>query len=256
MIQGPIDDTDGLYVPSTTTGDLFRKHLFSVTSKLIMIPPFLALLAPKHAQDERASRYIIPDRQITFDGSLLQLVCRNCYSTSNTYPVSDVFYTCYKCNEAESSSENDFITPYLCGKCLCAFHNQLNEKSLGEHKAKLMHVGKDKMNLFAVICVENSHHTAFVKCHRKNGVDQWLLFEYTRDAEDDDKIIPCVSLVNDFDQWLTAAKDHPTFLQEIDKTLKRTNSDAANSNDDIKQKMSLFYSGILYFYERSADNCQ
>lgn len=242
-----------MYVLSTTTGSLLRKNLFSKTSKLITVPPFLVLLAPKHSHNERSFCYIVPDQQITFDNSILQLICRSCYSTNNQFQVSDDFYTCHRCNEIECLSESQLITPYLCGKCLSLFHNKLSRRSLREHNAKRITVGKEKMNLFAVICAENSEHTAFVKCHRKDGGHQWLAFEYILDDEneDEDIIVPCISLVHNFDDWLIAAENNPKFFERMERTLKQNKQETSSLDEDFRRKVRVFRRGILYFYERS-----
>lgn len=253
MIEGPIYDTDGSYVLSTTTGTLFRKHLFSTTSKLITIPPFLILLAPKHSHTERSSRYIVPDRTITLDDSIVQLTCYKCLADENPVQVSKDFYVCQECCQTESLSTDDLIAPYLCSHCITSFHSHPTKNVLLRHRPKKIKMEEEKMNLFAVICVENSHHTFFVKCHQNDGTEKWLVFEYIRDTNDDGTTVPCVTLVDQFDQWLIAAEKTPNFFKDLEKAATIANQSATNLNDDIRQKMRLFRRGVLYFYERSGD---
>ncbi|CAF4124222.1 unnamed protein product, partial [Adineta steineri] len=110
-------------LPSTNIASIFRNSLSEIPAKLATIPPFLVLVAPRHTRSQRSYRYIIPDREITLDNSIVQLVCLKCQKTNHDPETSKDFYFCNECHEKESATvTTDATITCYCTNCLSDMH--------------------------------------------------------------------------------------------------------------------------------------
>ncbi|CAF4690601.1 unnamed protein product, partial [Rotaria magnacalcarata] len=200
---------------STNIATIFLNSLSEIPAKLATIPPFLILVAPRHTRSQRSYRYIIPDRQIALDNKIVQLVCLKCQLTNHNSDRANDFYSCESCFARESPSlitpETDAKIVCYCSTCLSELHRDLG-KELINHNARRIPVEQHKLNLFAVLCIEVAHYVAFVKCQKQQEQHEWLFFDSMSDRIHNEKNIPLVDRVPDFEKWIeTAGKDNYFF---------------------------------------------
>ena len=230
---------------------IFRNSLREVPVKLATIPPFLVLVAPRHGHAQRSYRYIVPDRQIRFDNDMIQFVCRQCGKTNDRQGASDEFLSCDICCSEDSVSPNsspiDAAIRCYCRKCLEILHKSPDRKQLYNHKLKKIEADKYSLDLFAVLCIETSHYVAFVKCPKTNGEHEWLFFDSMSDRTNDDKNIPCVSKVPDFDPWIKETENQ-RFFNDLDRRRNAFGSTAQKFSDVEIRMIRLFRDGAFFFY--------
>jgi ubiquitin thioesterase CYLD len=254
-------DANPQNLPSTKIASIFRNSLSEIPAKLATIPPFLILVAPRHTRSQRSYRYIIPDRQITLDNKIVQLVCLKCKQTNHDSEQSREFYFCNECYLKESSpsstSPTDTTVVCFCSSCLSELHGKLPEKIRCEHNIKPMKTISYKLNLFAVLCIETSHYVAFVKCHKPDHQHEWIFFDSMSDRILNEKNVSCVTSVPNFDRWIDdAEKNEDFFFEELDRRRKQGRPTSHTFNEDGMRQLRLFRDGAFFFYENSAVNYQ
>ena len=244
-------DANPAQLLSITIERIFRNSLREAPAKLATIPPFLVLVAPRHGHARRSYRYIVPDRQITLDSGMIQLVCRKCGTTNDRQGASDEFFSCNVCFSEDSASSKsspvDGSIQCYCTKCLEDLHRSVHRKHLPDHKPKKIRDEKHTLDLFAVLCIETCHYVAFVKCQRKDGGHEWLFFDSMSDRINDDKNIPCVSTVPDFDRWLSDAEGS-YFFEDLDRRRQESRPTSQKFSDEEIRKIRLFRDGAFFFY--------
>ena len=242
---------------STTVGDIFRKSLKEIGVKLATIPPFLILVAPRHGRAERSYPYIIPDRQITLDQNILQLVCVECQKTNGNPEQARDFYFCQECYRQRSPPmPTDSIVICYCDACLQKLHVSMPEQELIDyHQPKPMKDIRYKLNLSAVLCIGTNHYVAFVKCRNQDQKDEWLFFDGTGDRMYKNNK-PSVSSVPNFNQWIDEASKDENVFKSIDRRLKSGISIAEEFNQGEMRQMRLFRTGVFFFYENADANYQ
>ncbi|CAF1431148.1 unnamed protein product [Adineta steineri] len=237
-------------LPSTNIASIFRNSLSEIPAKLATIPPFLVLVAPRHTRSQRSYRYIIPDREITLDNSIVQLVCLKCQKTNHDPEISGEFYFCNECHEGESATvTTDAIITCYCTNCLSDMHKNL-VRSIHTHHTKRVSSDKTKLNLFAVLCIETSHYVAFVKCQERSQFrHEWLFFDSMSDRMYDEQNVPLVDSVSEFDRWIDdAEKGKDDFFNWLDDRRGRK-----QPTSNIRQ-LRLFRDGAFFFYENTNMN--
>jgi ubiquitin thioesterase CYLD len=245
---------------STNIASIFCNSLAEVSVKLATIPPFLVLVAPRHTRSQRSYPYIIPDRQISLDNNVVQLVCCKCKKTNHGLENQYEFYSCSKCvlkysSLLRSPSTDTTITCY-CQGCQKELHDRLSEAERLEHSPKKINTDKHKLNLFAVLCIEICHYVAFVKCKKQNQQHEWLFFDSTNDRVGDEKNVPLVDRVPNFDQWINEAENDQDFFKKLDERRKLTRPTSQTFDENSMRQLRLFRDGAFFFYENSNVNYQ
>jgi len=254
-------DANPQNLSSTNIASIFRNSLTEIPAKLATIPPFLVLVAPRHARSQRSYRYIIPDHQITLDNKMVQLVCLNCKQTNHDSEQLRDFYYCNDCYSKESSSistpPTDTTVICYCARCLRELHKQLpKDKLLHEHSKPKQLKTIAKLNLFAVLCIETSHYVAFVKCHKPDEQHEWIFFDSMSDRINNEKNVPCVTRVPDFDRWIEIAEQDQYYFEDLHRRQKEGRLTSRKFNESEMRQLRLFRDGAFFFYENSAVNHQ
>lgn len=251
-------DTNPNNLHSTTIGNIFRNSLKEVGVKLATIPPFLILTTPRHGRAEHYYPYIIPDRQITLDQDILQLVCIECQKTNGDPEQSQGFYFCQECyRERPPTISTENIVICYCGACLRKLHAITPYQERVDHQPKRMKDVRYKMNLSAVLCIETSHYVAFVKCRNQDQhqQDEWLFFDSMSDRVNE-KNIPCVSRAPNFNRWIDEASEDDYVFKNIDRRLKSGIPRTQEFTEDEMRQVRLFRDGAFFFYEDANANYQ
>jgi hypothetical protein len=244
---------------ATNIASIFRNSLSEVPAKLATIPPFLVLVAPRHARSKRSYPYIIPDRQITLDNNIVQLVCLKCNKTNHDPATSRDFYSCDGCYSEESSLTTSTINAtvaFYCASCIATLHTWLR-KELPTHQTKRIEINKHKLNLFAVLCIEVCHSVAFVKCQNRSQQEhEWLFFDSMSDRIHNEKNVPRVDRVPDFDKWIDQAERDKSFFKNLDKRRNRGGPTSQTFNENEMRQLRLFRDGAFFFYENISESYQ
>ena len=256
FLIGEMFDANPQKLHSTTIGDIFRNSLKEIGVKLATIPPFLILVAPRHGRAARSYPYITPDRQITLDQNILQLVCIECQKTNGNPEQSRDFYFCQECyRQRSSSTSTDNIVICYCDACLQKLHTSTPKKELIDHQPRQMKDVRCKLNLSAVLCIETSHYVAFVKCRNQDQQDEWLFFDSMSDRVNE-KNIPRVSDVPNFNRWIDDASKDENVFKSIDRRLSSGKPTAREFSEDEMRQVRLFRDGAFFFYENADANYQ
>ena len=233
--------------PFTNIAGIFRNSLSEIPAKLATIPPVLILVAPRHTRTERSYRYIIPDLQITLNDEILQLVCQKCGKTNSDPNDKNNFYCCYECPSKNSTAS--LTDAFVISRCFtCTDEKHDSDELRSTHQVKQMK-NIAKLNLFAVLCIERCHYVAFVKCRKPNNEYEWLFFDSMSDRIANEKNVPCVSRVPDFEQWINDAKQDGYFFQDIDRRRSSGKPLAREFVGSEMWKLRLFRDGAFFFYE-------
>jgi ubiquitin thioesterase CYLD len=244
---------------STKIASIFRNSLVEIKAKLATIPPVLILMAPRHARSQRSYRYIIPDREITLDNEMVQLVCLKCKQTNHDSNQPIDFFFCNECYSKKPPSSpipsTDANIICYCSRCLMELHRDLPENIRYKHDLKKMK-NITKLKLFAVLCIETSHYVAFVKCHKSNQKDQWMFFDSMSDRIHNEINVPCVSSVADFDQWIQGAEDDTYYFEDLDKRRSQGKPTSQVFNEFEMRRLRLFRDGAFFFYENPVADYQ
>jgi ubiquitin thioesterase CYLD len=245
---------------STNIASIFCNSLAEVSVKLATIPPFLVLVAPRHTRSQRSYPYIIPDRQISLDNNVVQLVCCKCKKTKHSLENQYEFYSCSECDLKYSSSltspSTDATITCYCQGCQNKLHAQLSEAERLTHPLKKINTDKHKLNLFAVLCIETSHYVAFVKCKKQNQEHEWLFFDSMSDRVGDETNVPLVDGVPNFDQWIEQAENDQDFFKKLDERRSRAKPTSQTFDENGMRQLRLFRDGAFFFYENSNVNYQ
>jgi hypothetical protein len=240
-------------LPSTNIASIFRNSLVEIQAKLATIPPFLVLVAPRHARSQRSYRYIIPDREIILDHKIVQLVCVKCKKPNHDSEQAREFYFCEQCYSNDSSllpaPQTDATAICYCDGCLTDLHQRLSNEERTEHLPKQMKNITYKLNLFAVLCIEMCHYVAFVKCHKPDQQHDWIFFDSMSDRFENEKNIPCVSRLYNFDRWIATAEKDKNFFEDLDRRRQNGKPTSQEFNEDEMRQLRLFRDGAFFFYE-------
>jgi hypothetical protein len=246
-------DANSERLRSTSIASIFRNSLVEIQVKLATIPPFLVLVAPRHSRSQRSYHYIIPDREIILDHKIVQLVCVKCKKPNHDSEQAREFYFCEQCYSNDSSSlsasTTDATVTCYCHDCLEKLHKKLSRADVLEHHPKQMKNITYKLNLFAVLCIEMCHYVAFVKCHKPDQQHEWIFFDSMSDRVQNEKNIPCVSRLYNFDRWIDTAEKDKYFFEDLDRRRQNGKPTSQEFNEDEMRQLRLFRDGAFFFYE-------
>ncbi|CAF4431321.1 unnamed protein product, partial [Rotaria magnacalcarata] len=84
----------------------------------------------------------------------------------------------------------------------------------------------------------------------------WLFFDSMSDRIHNEKNIPLVDRVPDFEKWIeTAGKDNYFFL-DLDDLRKQARPSSQKFTENDMRRLRLFRDGAFFFYENSSVNYQ
>ncbi|UJR26358.1 hypothetical protein I4U23_007691 [Adineta vaga] len=247
-------DANPFNLPSTNIASIFRNSLSEIPAKLAMIPPFLVLMSPRRTLSQRSYRYIIPDRQITLDNDIVQLVCLRCNETNHDKTTPSDFFFCSDCYSKESNIRptTEATIVCYCNKCLRKdLHPSSSSDTWHSHDLRKIDIKKHKLNLFAVLCIETSYYVAFVRCQNRSVQQhQWLFFDSMSDRKYDEQNIPLVDRVPDFEQWIDdAERDTDHFFTSLDDRRRQARPTSQKFDEHGMRQLRLFRDGAFFFYE-------
>lgn len=248
-------DSNPQNLPSTNMANMFRNSLSEIPAKLATIPSVLILVAPCNARSQRSYRYIIPNRQISLDADIVQFVCLKCKKTNHNPDTRHDFYSCDSCLQKESvsfpSPNTDAKIICYCTDCLQVKHRGLNE-DISNHNTRKIPIQSHKLNLFAVLCIEIAHYVAFVKCRKPDGQHEWLFFDSMSDRIHNEKNIPLVDRVPDFERWIDRAEQDRYFFDDLDRRRSEARPTSQKFDENDMRLLRLFRDGAFFFYENSS----
>ncbi|CAF4166757.1 unnamed protein product, partial [Rotaria socialis] len=135
------------------------------------------------------------------------------------------------------SPDTDAKIVCYCSTCLSDLHRDLG-KELINHNPRRIPVEKHKLNLFAVLCIEVSHYVA------------------VSDRIPNEKNIPLVDRVPDFEKWIETAGKDKYFFPDLDDLRKQARPSSQKFSENDMRRLRLFRDGAFFFYENSSVNYQ
>ena len=125
-------------------------------------------------------------RECTMCGSdVAQYECKKCYERGLLNDGPGIASYCKGCNEkihAHRYRQDHKPKPILLPR---VYSHYSDEKKTGERQIT---VDKQKMDLFAVVCIETSHYVAFVKCGKDKNAP-WCFFDSMADRRGESELM-------------------------------------------------------------------
>ncbi|KAL2089555.1 hypothetical protein ACEWY4_014243 [Coilia grayii] len=226
-----LDETHNLILP--TVQQLIEHSFYSGNLKLAEVPSCLILQMPRFGKNFKMFQKIIPSLELDItalisDGPQQCLLCGGLANEE-----------CVECFRDPAFSRNGF--KYFCHTCSSQVHSHHSRKS---HRISRSFVPdgwlqavappKDKMELFAVLCIDTSHYVSFLK-YGPNTTD-WAFFDSMsdREGETDGYNIPEVRLCPEVARYLHMPLTQLAHLQPRDM-------------DDVAKR--LFCDAYMYLYQ-------
>lgn len=214
-----IERDEQLVLP--TIQQLFELSFLQSNIKLSKMPSCLILQMPRFGKDFKMYNRIIPSLQLDLTdvlekgprecvicGKLATHECKECYKVHgeglNTIAFCE---TCDGLNHSQKRTEHK-RTEIVRHKHFASYMDR-NKESI---------IPREKMELFAIICIETSHYVSFVKCNGK-GESKWVFYDSMADRKgsDDGYNIPEVRLCPDLPKWILQSQ--VDILNKDDKDL-------------------------------------
>ncbi|ESO82867.1 hypothetical protein LOTGIDRAFT_211502 [Lottia gigantea] len=211
-----MEKDDRLLLPTT-------QHLVEISClqggvKLKEVPSCLIIQMPRFGKDYKMYGRIIPSlelditdilqycpRECVICGHLAEFECKECYQSMGSPGLKDTAF-CEQCSArihkhlSRKNHEVDRIEVPM------EYLEYITQQSKGGTEPEYT-VPREKMELFAVVCIQTSHYVSFVKCG--SGKDaQWVFFDSMADrmGEQTGYNIPQVTPVPDLVNWLSETK--------------------------------------------------
>ncbi|XP_022777778.1 ubiquitin carboxyl-terminal hydrolase CYLD-like [Stylophora pistillata] len=206
---------------------LLEQSFISADLILSEVPSCLVLQMPRFGKRYKMYDMILPNleldvthivenvpRECSLCGvEVAQYECKKCYQTGLLGAGSSgIASYCKKCNDAVHSHplrQNHKPWPIL----LPRVYSQYSDgRKTGERQRTL---DKQKMELFAVVCIETSHYVAFVKCG-PGAEAPWCFFDSMADrkGERNGYNIPAVTPCPEALEWLSKTPDEISAAKE------------------------------------------
>ena len=109
-----------------------------------------------------------------------QFECKKCYQKRLLADGPGIASYCKRCNEAVHSHrirQDHKPWPILLPRVQSQYSDQKKTSD------KQITLDKQKMELFAVVCIETSHYVAFVKCGARKKDARWCFFDSMADRK-------------------------------------------------------------------------
>ncbi|KAJ8303512.1 hypothetical protein KUTeg_019908 [Tegillarca granosa] len=192
-------------------------------------PSCLIIQMPRFGKNYKMYKRIVPSmelditdvletapRECIICGDLAMFECRQCYQVHgaglNTIAFCD---SCKDTSHLHKSRKNHDPQPIHVPQEYINYHAQ-QKQITGQIPA----IQRDKMELFAVVCIQTSHYVAFVKCGRGKKAP-WVFFDSMADrmGEQSGYNIPEVQLCEELSTWLSDEYHEQILRRTDDKDL-------------------------------------
>ncbi|XP_074619105.1 ubiquitin carboxyl-terminal hydrolase CYLD-like [Acropora palmata] len=191
--------------------NILEDSFFSADIILAEVPSCLILQMPRFGSRYKMYDMILPNLELDVS-YIVESVPRVC----NMCGLKVAQYECKSCLQTGMFKDEDNGIASFCFEC----HNQIHTNpKRRDHKFRPILVprqqikqteekqslpGKQKMELFAVVCIETSHYVAFVKCGTKPD-SPWCFFDSMADrkGEKNGYNIPAVTPCPEAMEWLS-----------------------------------------------------
>ncbi|GAB1602632.1 hypothetical protein Ahia01_000542800 [Argonauta hians] len=191
-----------------TIQQLFEMSFLESSIKLSKVPSCLILQMPRFGKDYKMYKKIVPSlyldvtdvlekgpRECVICGNIATRECKECYKVHGEGLNTIAF--CDECNELN----------HMRGR------REHHRTKLEQHEAFLKHttnqkgvtIPRERMELFAVICIETSHYVSFVKNSNEGGEPKWVFYDSMADREgcSEGYNIPEVRHCPNLQRWVT-----------------------------------------------------
>lgn len=199
-----IDQSNSLVLP--TVQQLLEYSFHNSSLRLAEVPSCLVLQMPRFGKKFKLFEKIMPSleldltdllcnspRECIVCGGLASQECMDCF-TDQTFSNAGFKQFCDKCSEQVHShpQRRDHKLPRL----------SLPEGFRGGNGAAKWRVPREKLELFAVLCIETSHYVSFVRYGPQK--DDWIFFDSMADrhGDQDGYNIPTVTLCPEVGRYL------------------------------------------------------
>ncbi|XP_048762223.2 ubiquitin carboxyl-terminal hydrolase CYLD-like [Ostrea edulis] len=212
-----------------TTQQLFELSFLQMKVKLEERPPCLILQMPRFGKDYKMYRRIVPSlelditdvlqnapRECIICGDLAAFECKECYNQHGAGLNTIAF--CEGCKDMSHKHKvriNHNWESIAVPQDYRVIHNE--QKQIQKQNPT---IPREKMELFAVVCIQTSHYVSFVKCGKGKDA-QWIFFDSMADrmGEQSGYNIPEVKLCPDLSKWLSDDYQEEIMRRSEDKEL-------------------------------------
>ncbi|XP_064598934.1 ubiquitin carboxyl-terminal hydrolase CYLD-like isoform X2 [Liolophura sinensis] len=200
-----MEQDDNLKLP--TTQQLFELSFLQSDIKLAEAPSCLILQMPRFGKSYKMFKRIVPSlelditdvlenapRDCVICGDIAAFECKDCYKLHNTN-LNTFCETCNHTNHKHCSRVNHKPKRIKVNE---DFKNNYARLQQEGHEA--IEMPRQKMELFAIVCIETSHYVSFVKAGNR-----WVFFDSMADRKGGEigYNIPEVVEVRDLPKWLS-----------------------------------------------------
>ncbi|XP_043923268.1 ubiquitin carboxyl-terminal hydrolase CYLD-like isoform X2 [Protopterus annectens] len=222
-----MDKEEDLIVP--TVQQLLEHSFVTGKLKLVEVPSCFIIQMPRFGKKYKMFGKIVPSlelditdllcdspRECLICGDVATQECEACFKDRKTFSISGLKQYCEICCNRVHSHHNrqDHVPQKL--QLPKEFHCRYSEK-------KPM-VPKEKLELFAVLCIETSHYVSFVKYGPEK--EHWMFFDSMADrhGDEDGYNVPTVILCPEVAQYLDCsveelASQRPRDMEGVAKRL-------------------------------------
>ncbi|VDI77592.1 ubiquitin carboxyl-terminal hydrolase CYLD-like [Mytilus galloprovincialis] len=212
-----------------TTQQLFELSFLQNRLKLQERPSCLIIQMPRFGKDFKMYKRIVPSvelditdvlekapRECNICGDLACFECRECYNTHG-----DGLNTIAFCKPCKDRNHLHKLRARHQPQKICVPEEYLEYHS---HQKNITgqnpSISRDKMELFAVVCIQTSHYVSFVKCGPGKDAP-WVFFDSMADrmGEQSGYNIPEVQFCPDLNKWLSPEYNKEIIKREDDKDL-------------------------------------
>lgn len=234
-----IEKDEKLLLP--TTQILVELSFLQGNVKLKEVPSCLMLQMPRFGKDYKMYRRIIPSlelditdiletgiRECIVCGGLARFECKDCYSQHGQGLNTTAF--CDQCivkshqhKKRQGHDPKPLLVPpeFLPRYAKMQEETRLGGRQNGEvHSHSDVVLPREKMELFAVVCIQTSHYVSFVKCGMGKNAP-WVFFDSMADRQGEQGgfNIPEVQHVPELSSWLSETNFEYINKMEDDRQL-------------------------------------
>ncbi|XP_068743882.1 ubiquitin carboxyl-terminal hydrolase CYLD-like isoform X2 [Montipora capricornis] len=184
---------------------LLEQSFFSADIILAELPSCLILQMPRFGSRYKMYDMILPNLELEVS-SIVESVPRECMLCGNAVAR----FECKRCSPMRMFGEDGNGIASYCFDCNSKVHSSCKR---ADHELRPLLVprhfdtqnvpDKQKMELFAVVCIETSHYVSFVKCGSKPD-SPWCFFDSMADRKEKNGYnIPAVTRCPEALEWLS-----------------------------------------------------
>ncbi|XP_067323339.1 ubiquitin carboxyl-terminal hydrolase CYLD-like [Anolis sagrei] len=221
-----MDKQEDLVVPNVQ--QLVEHSFLSSDLKLVEIPSCFILQMPRFGKEYKMFSKIIPSLELDITDLLLDSP-RECFVCGDV--ATQECSACFK-----DKKFADMGLKQYCDSCCSQVHSHYQRKGHPTTKLRIpqeffrdgpcggVQVPREKLELFAVLCIETSHYVSFVKYGPEK--ESWMFFDSMADRHGDENgyNIPTVTLCPEVAKYLempvaTLAMQQPRDMEGVAKRL-------------------------------------